>query len=132
MSEDLIDLARRAVACRGWRWLPGMRAVGRRSAPTAWFRLEEELRGLSGEWAAALPDLSDTATAGCLPRLAREARGVEHLFAAVMWEGSGSDISACWVIFDPVSPSPESDGDMEVCHAATELEAWILALEAAP
>jgi len=28
MTDEQIALARRAVACKGWRWLPGMVAVG--------------------------------------------------------------------------------------------------------
>lgn len=27
MTDDMTELARRAVACEGWRWVPGMRAA---------------------------------------------------------------------------------------------------------
>ena len=73
MTEEQIALARRAVACKGWRWMPGMRAVGRRNLPAAWFRLEESTPSLTGEWSDALPDLTDHATLGCLLALVREA-----------------------------------------------------------
>lgn len=84
MTEEQIALARRAVACKGWRWMPGMlttcdlRAVdggdeyviGHRSGPTkdggGWY---------DGEAAGLLPDLTDPATLGCLLALVREARG---------------------------------------------------------
>ena len=71
----MIDLAKRAVACKGWRWLPGMRAVGRRNLPAAWFRLDESTPSLTGEWSGALPDLTDPATLGCVLALVREALG---------------------------------------------------------
>lgn len=67
MPEDLQAL----VTHDSWSWLPGMKAVGRRSLPEAWFRLEGEVRRLHGEWALALPDFSDAATLGCLQELVR-------------------------------------------------------------
>ena len=71
-----INLAKRAVACKHWRWMPGMLAVGRRNMPDAWFRLEERLPKLMGEWSQALPDLADPATLGCLLAMVREAWGM--------------------------------------------------------
>ena len=56
------DLARRAVSCEGWKWLPGM--LG---ADTG-LRLDE----LSDDWEAQLPDLTDPATIGALLSLVRE------------------------------------------------------------
>jgi hypothetical protein len=49
-----------------WVWLPGMKAVGRKGLPKAWFRLEEETRRLYGDLAVARPDWSDPATLGAL------------------------------------------------------------------
>lgn len=72
MNPDYIDLGRRAVACKSWRWLPGMRALGCKGKPEAWFRVEEKLPKLTGDWSAAIPDLSDPATIGCLLELVRE------------------------------------------------------------
>jgi hypothetical protein len=59
-------LARRAVACKGWRWMPGMGMltdVGERvTDPTICYL-------------GTLPDFSDPATLGCLLALVREAWG---------------------------------------------------------
>ena len=55
MTDEMIALGRRAVACKGWRWMQGM------------------LSYLAGS--RELPDLSDPATLGCLLALVREAWG---------------------------------------------------------
>jgi len=65
MSEEQIALAKRAVACKGWRWLPGM--------ADCWGGRVREGDGL--DRATAFPDLIDPATLGCLLALVREARG---------------------------------------------------------
>jgi hypothetical protein len=117
MTDEQIALARRAVACKGWRWMPGMRAIGRRSMPTAWFRLEEQTASLHGEWADAIPDLQDPATLGCLLALVREALDsprVHVLYVAGLhrWE--------C------------ADNRVVLGVGATEAEALVAALEEAP
>lgn len=72
MNTEEVEIAKRAVACKKWKWLPGMRAVGRKGKPEAWFRVEEKLSKLTGDWSEAIPDLSDPATIGCLLELVRE------------------------------------------------------------
>ena len=72
MTPELRDLARRAVAIKGWRWMPGMRwclpcgTTGRiiGDSPSAHL--------LAEGW----PDLSDPATIGCLLALVRKAWGM--------------------------------------------------------
>lgn len=54
-----------------WGWLPGMKAVGRRGLPSAWFRVEEELTHLVGEWAYAQPDWTDVGSVAGLQALVR-------------------------------------------------------------
>ena len=85
MTEEQIALARRAVACKGWRWMPGMRTTeGMRTIhdPRLWPDRPCAIR--EGTWVDTavprplgdhLPDLTDPATLGCLLALVREARG---------------------------------------------------------
>ena len=69
-------LARRAVACPGWRWMPGMQTTeGWRylgEAPDGGVWWWHPVEGV-GELSGALPDLNDPATRGCLLALIREA-----------------------------------------------------------
>ena len=85
MTEQMLDLARRAVACKGWRWMPGMRTTeGMRTIhdPRLWPDRPCAIR--EGTWVDTavprplgdhLPDLTDPATLGCVLALVREARG---------------------------------------------------------
>jgi hypothetical protein len=130
MSDDL-DLARRAVACKGWRWMPGMLTLpfhenDDRCAPVCHPPWRVTRDGVAGPWAhdatwGALPDLSDPATLGCLLYLVREA-----------WKSPLAQVS-------PSLP----DGHMWICYIndeaedrlfreKTEAEALVAALEAAP
>ena len=93
MTDEQIALARRAVACRGFRWMPGMlRGDGFRCI---W--VDEDERELAAPtWSANgiewlnrrvgpkdLPDLTDPATLGCLLALVREAHAVPFLQVSV-------------------------------------------------
>jgi hypothetical protein len=61
-----LDLSRRAVACKAFRWLPGMLAVEQAvpgmALSTRPVRVDNYWHAV-GVW---LPDLTDPATAGCL------------------------------------------------------------------
>ena len=67
MSDQMIELARRAVACPGWRWMAGMlldcgERVPGEDSPYEWEPEDEDF-----------PDLTDPATLGCLLHLVRKA-----------------------------------------------------------
>jgi hypothetical protein len=84
MTEEQIALAKRAVACKGWRWMPGMLGFDpdgindpvrvafppgkayRMPTLSAWGRPSYIVH-------CELPDLTDPATLGCLLALVREA-----------------------------------------------------------
>jgi hypothetical protein len=99
--------------------MPGMRAVGRRTVPAAWFRVEEVVPRLTGEWSDALPDLADAATLGCLLALVRGACGDPSL--SVLFDHDGRK----WRV-----GRWEDDGLALRCRSAdTEAEALVVTLE---
>ena len=112
-----------------WRWLPGMKAVGRRGHPTAWFRLEEELEHLTGEWADATPDLTDPATVGCILELVRRA----HANPDHLWGGRVEVHQDHRDIFVVVRPDHDPNGSLFhrcIATGRTEVEALVNALSA--
>jgi hypothetical protein len=115
MSDEMIALARRADACRGWRWMPGMR----------WWtdddrgRLDDYQPEYMGRPTDALPDLTDAATLGCLLALVREA-----------WRCPKANVS--WVTDDKCMVVFYMGHAQEFLLADTEAEALVAALESAP
>jgi hypothetical protein len=121
MTDEMIALARRAVACKGWRCMPGMlRQDGcRYTGMGMWAngaRLTEEDVEVDApdQW----PDLTDPATLGCLLALVREAWGDPAIYASTENDGT-------WGVFNT--------GDGIVTHKHdSEAEALVAALEGAP
>lgn len=127
------DLGARAVACKGWRWMAGMRlkggdlVVARRGdgAPIACSPAV-----LFGEFPTsregALPDLTDPATLGCLLALVREAHAEPQLSAYYSTSLDG------WIVAGPSAKG----GWCRPCGfsrvSPTEAAALVAALEAAP
>lgn len=120
-NEILEALGLRAMACRHWRWMPGMlvQYVGPpNDLHPKGLRLETRVRRVN--WIAAdgdLPDLSDPGTLGCLIALVREAYAAPHLFCTYRLEG-------VWSVCDL--------HEHRSTFVHTEAEAWIEALEGAP
>ena len=123
MSEQMQDLARRAVACKHWRWMPGMAIDGLRVTHVN----ENKNASACGDYSGArtwevcegsVPDLTDAATIGCVLALVREA-----------WRNP----SIC-----PMHAHPFTNQDWVVAvgkrcfHGVSEVEALVEALERAP
>jgi hypothetical protein len=121
MTEEQIALSRRAVACKGWKWLPGM--------ADHWGRRLRE-----GDWldpAAAFPDFTDAATLGCLLALVREALKSEDR----LWGGRVEVHQDSHCLFVVVSPEHDPNGFLYhrwISSGASEVESLVAALEAAP
>jgi len=143
-----LELARRAVACKRWRWMPGMRAIGdlfRREGrvcaivgecielaldereaegddPYGWHdQVHSSIGGIQIDGESRwnhLPDLTDSATLGCLLALVREAWDMTTIYV----EANFGPNDVHWQAFTP---------DRAVC-GNTEAEALVAALEAAP
>jgi hypothetical protein len=116
MTEEQIALAKRAVACKGWRWMPGMLI---HAAGTEYRVPDRDHDPGAEDWWRKYthPDLTDPATLGCLLALVREA-----------WEPYGTtsvsthryDVGEWSIRTLPLPMFP------------TEAEALVAALEAAP
>lgn len=97
-DQDWIDLGRRAVACKGWRWMPGMSLIRRKSGPAGGTGLRlthlrvaltcghpcdpfAAVADVDRLWRPVpddphwVPDFRDPATLGCLLALVREVLG---------------------------------------------------------
>ena len=121
MSPETEALARRAVACKGWRWMPGMlmqiRFRDHPCAPVEAGRMEQRIdgnrpgdylfahrwMGLTEEQHDPLPDLTDPATVGCVLALVRErtAPGVTTFCIGSEWtvgqhNALAFDLAAGW------------------------------------
>lgn len=115
------DLEQRAVACRHWRWMPGMLVAYDERLGGRWHtRMIGNTPSSALLNANPLPDLTDPATMGCLLALVREAYGKPGIHARRM----GDDI---WGVYlDPWSKR------RPLAVQNTEAEALVAALEAAP
>jgi hypothetical protein len=130
MIEEQIALAKRAVACKHWRWMSGMlRGDGFRCT---W--VDEDERELAAptwcangiEWKNSrtgskdLPDLTDPATLGCLLALVREAWDQKSITSQVVSNKK-------WLVIYKGFGTPS-----RFFYGTTEVEVLVTTLEAAP
>ena len=115
----MTELAKRVIACKHWRWMPGMRLQNG-------YILKDEDFPTLGDECGWFPDLTDPATLGCLLALVREAWGDPTACAAP--DGLGHVAFQIWGVWTSQStPLPECVGKGD-----TEAEALVASLEAAP
>lgn len=124
----MTDLAKRAVACKGWRWKGGELAhVGRNPVRVNDAIAKTWNRTLDQGAHLPLPDLTDAATLGCLLALVREAWGDQYLSPRWVVEESGK--VTCFI-----TCLRHDDWEMRrvVACGPTEAAALVAALGAAP
>jgi hypothetical protein len=123
--ENIEELARRAVACKRWRWMPGMMAIMTEphDGETTFRVLDYIGSRETGAPITMYPDLTDPATLGCLLALVREAHGAP----AAYFMGS---VNNQWVVHH--FTEPEAYWKSLTKWQPTEAEALVAALEVAP
>lgn len=133
MNMDYIDLARRLISCKGFYWMPGMRAswigmdTGWRilSHSDSWYEGEGIRDSLPGG-PTKLPDLTDPATLGCLLTLVRRAWRDQRL-VAIYCEAANPNQSEGWAVQSADNRLPIAGEDY-----MSEAEALVVAMESAP
>lgn len=120
-----IELAKRAVACKHWKWMPGMLwSIGPEPgwvrASTGRIQSSQEDGGPVSAPKSCVPDLDDPATLGCLLALVRLAQGDCTIWTMVdvdcdegTWLCTGLEVG-------------------EIGSGYSEAHALVAALEAAP
>lgn len=127
MNRQLLELGQRALACKGWRFAPGMQLVADHSEPwrmtceghVACYTAPGMVLNTSpfGGW---LPDFSDAATRGCLLALVRKAYDSDQIACHT------DNYTTGWLVdyYGGNNTSPP------IARGKTEIEALIAALEA--
>ena len=150
MTPKQKDLARRFVACKHWRWMPGMRCTHRWTGGIRVLADENGEQsesyvvvpgargnavmavgecGIMGSFPGVgspyplLPDLTDPATLGCILALVRRAYDKSDVYVTPYRRPFGPEQWICWRL--------KNDTSSAVGRGSSEAEALLLALEAA-
>jgi hypothetical protein len=140
MSNEMIALSRRAVACKGWKWLAGMLAV-ELAGPGMSLTGGRPVR-VDDCWHAVnvwRPDLTDPATLGCLLALVREAWRCPTVYVRQSTTRRVSDGVIAWEVCDLFLDAQACralgvprEGSVGSWGHGSEAEALVAALESAP
>lgn len=142
--NDLEELGKRAAACKGWKWLPGMLIADNGSGIRYLWQDADYSHGVvneGGAWVRLrkggreyVPDLTDAATLGCLLQLVREAWRDDR---AYLCDFEGYD-SVEWGVVSKIwdekrnEEGPKAWFSCLLGDGSTEAEALVYALEKAP
>ena len=123
-DQDWQELGRRAVACKNWRWMPGMLCIPIGGGfPVRYHGIVARNMPSAGG-VQYRPDFRDPATLGCLLALVREAYGMPHLTPKMT--------TSIWRIEDEGAPMKWLIPDLEWAgRFGTEAAALVDALESA-
>ena len=124
-EEELGSLGRRAVACKGWRWMPGMLPSQLTERYQNYPRLGEDPERIAAFYDSGItPDFSDPATLGCLLALVRETTKASEL--TTYCDSYRED--GMWLVIDYID---ESGAITSLTEAKNEAAALVAALELA-
>lgn len=124
-NDEAKAIGLRAMACKGWRWMPGMslgESGSRLTERSGAIRAGGARHSLAGDW----PDFRDPATLGCMLALVRKAWDDTSLTAVP--DGTWSlPNKRVWGVQDDFA----THVGRVPCRGRTEAEALVAALEAA-